>query len=77
MVSNIGTFDLVLVVNANSPYKTLADFVAAAKAQPGKLNIGTINVGGTQNLGGELFKAMADLNVQIVPFRNSPDIVVA
>jgi tripartite-type tricarboxylate transporter receptor subunit TctC len=77
MVSTIGTFALVFAVNASSPYKTLGDFVAAAKAQPGKLNIGTINVGGTQNLGGELFKSMADLNVQIVPFRNSPDIVVA
>ncbi|MGZ3411188.1 MAG: Bug family tripartite tricarboxylate transporter substrate binding protein [Xanthobacteraceae bacterium] len=77
MISNIGTFDLVLVVNANSPYKTLADFVTAAKASPGKLNVGTINVGGTQNLGGELFKVMAGLNIQIVPFRNSPDIVVA
>src|SRR4029078_774391 len=45
--------------------------------QPGKLNIGTIAVGGTQNLGAELFKSMAGLNVQIVPYKNSPDIVVA
>jgi hypothetical protein len=52
-VSTIGTFDLVFAVNANSPHKTPADFMAAAKAQPGKLNIGTINVGWTQNLGGE------------------------
>jgi tripartite-type tricarboxylate transporter receptor subunit TctC len=77
MVSTIGTFDLVFAVNANSPFKTLADFIAAAKQQPGKLNVGTINVGGTQNLGGELFKAMAGVNIQIVPYRNSPDIVVA
>jgi len=77
MVSTVGTFDLVFAVNAESPYKTLADFVKAAKANPGKLNIGTISVGGTQNLGGELFKSIAGLDVQIVPYKNSPDIVVA
>jgi tripartite-type tricarboxylate transporter receptor subunit TctC len=76
-VSMVGTFDLVFVVNSESEYKTLADFIKAAKAQPGKLNIGTIAVGGTQNLGAELFKSMAGLNVQIVPYKNSPDIVVA
>src|SRR6478609_2642642 len=76
-VSMVGTFDLVFAVNSESEYKTLGDFIKAAKAQPGKLNIGTIAVGGTQNLGAELFKSMADLNVQIVPYKNSPDIVVA
>jgi tripartite-type tricarboxylate transporter receptor subunit TctC len=77
MVSMVGTFDLVLAVNAESEFRTLADFVKAAKGNPGKLNIGTIAVGGTQNLGGELFKSVAGLNVQIVPYKNSPDIVVA
>ena len=59
MVSMAGTFDLVFVVNSQSEYKTLADFLKAAKANPGKLNIGTIVAGSTQNLGGELFKSMA------------------
>ena len=77
MVSALGTFDLVFAVNADSKFKMLADFVNAAKAQPGKLNVGTINVGGTQNLGAELFKSVANINIQIVPYRNSPDIVVA
>jgi tripartite-type tricarboxylate transporter receptor subunit TctC len=77
MVSMVGTFDLVFVVNAQSEYKTLGDFIKAAKAAPGKLNIGTIAVGGTQNLGAELFKSLAGLNLQIVPYKNSPDIVVA
>ncbi|MFN3656262.1 MAG: Bug family tripartite tricarboxylate transporter substrate binding protein [Pseudolabrys sp.] len=76
-VSMVGTFDLVFVVNAQSEYKTLGDFIKAAQAQPGKLNIGTIAVGGTQNLGAELFKSSANLNLQIVPYKNSPDIVVA
>ena len=77
MVSMLGQFDLVFVVNAKSDFKTLADFVKAAKANPGKLNIGTIAVGGTQNLGAELLKSMADVNVQIVAYKRSPDIVVA
>jgi tripartite-type tricarboxylate transporter receptor subunit TctC len=76
MVSTLGVFDLVFAVDAASSYKTLADFIADAKASPGKLNVGTVNVGGTQNLGAELFKSAAGIDVQIVPFRNSPDIVV-
>jgi len=76
-ISAVGTFDLVLVVNPDSEFKTLADFVNAGKANPGKLNIGSIAVGSTQNLGAELFKSVAALNVQIVPYKTSPDIVVA
>ena len=76
MISTLGAFDLVFAVDTASPYRTLADFITAAKASPGKLNVGTVNVGGTQNLGAELFKSAAGIDVQIVPFRNSPDIVV-
>jgi tripartite-type tricarboxylate transporter receptor subunit TctC len=77
MVSMVGTFDLVFVVDAKSEYKTLGDWIKAAKANPGKLNIGTTLLGGTQNLGAELFKSLAGLNAQIVVYKNSPDIVVA
>src|SRR5690242_7839784 len=70
MISTIGLFDLVFAVKADAPYKSLKDVVAAAKANPGKLNIGTIAVGGTQNLGAELFKSMADVNMVIVPYKN-------
>lgn len=76
LVNMVGSFDPVFVVNAESPYKTMAEFIKAAKAQPGKLNIGTIAVGGTQNLAAELFKSMAGINVQIIPYKNSPDIIV-
>jgi len=77
MVSMIGTFDLVFAVDAKSEYKTLSDWIKAANANPGKLNIGTTLLGGTQNLGAELFKSLAGLNAQIVVYKNSPDIVVA
>jgi tripartite-type tricarboxylate transporter receptor subunit TctC len=75
MVAGLGEFNLLFAVDADSKYKTLEDFIKDAKANPGKLNIGTIAVGGTQNLGAELFKSMADLKVTIVPFRRSPDVV--
>jgi tripartite-type tricarboxylate transporter receptor subunit TctC len=77
LISTLGAFDLVFVVNADSPIRTLQDFVKTARERPGKLNVGTINIGSTQNLGAELFKSMAGVNVQIVPYKASPDIVVA
>jgi len=76
-VSNMGYFDLILAVGANSPYKTLKDFIDAAKANPGKLNIGTIAAGSTQNLGAELFKSTAGINAVTVPFKNSGDVAIA
>jgi len=75
-ISSMGYFDLVFAANSESQFHTLPDFIAAAHAQPGKLNIGTINVGSTQQLGAELFKASASLNVQIVPYRTTPDVIV-
>jgi tripartite-type tricarboxylate transporter receptor subunit TctC len=77
MVSTLGLFEAVFAVNAESPYKTLQDFIKAAKAEPGKLNVGTVAVGGSQFLAAELFKIDAGIDFQIVTFRTSPEIVVA
>jgi tripartite-type tricarboxylate transporter receptor subunit TctC len=76
-ISTIGLFECIFVTNAASPYRTLADVVKAAKEKPGALNVGTIVVGSTQNLSAELFKSTAGVDFQIVPFRNSPEVVVA
>jgi tripartite-type tricarboxylate transporter receptor subunit TctC len=76
-VSGLGQFDFVFVTAADAPYKTLADFVAEAKAKPGTLNIGTINVGSSQNLSAALFKSITGANCQIVPFRTTPDVLTA
>ncbi len=76
MVSELGQFNLLFAVDAESKYKTLGDFIKDAKDNPGKLNIGTIAVGGTQNLGAELFRILADVKLTIVPFKRSPDVVV-
>src|SRR5437660_5456737 len=74
-ISTIGAFDLVFATS--SQFKALQDFIKASRAQPGKLNVGTINVGGTQNLAAELLRASAGLNFQIIPYRGTPDVIVA
>ena len=76
-ISTIGSFDLVFASNMESEFKTLADFLNKARAQPGTLNVGTINVGGTQNLAAELLKSSAGVNFQIIPYRGTPDVIVA
>jgi len=76
-VSAMGYFDLIFVTNANGPYKTLGDFVKAAKEKPGQLNVGTIAAGSSQNLGAELFKSVTGLDFVIVPFKTSGDVLVA
>ena len=76
-VSSMGYFDFIFVTKSGSPYATLADFIKAAKEKPGTLNVGTINVGSTQNLAAQLFKSTAGVDVTIVPFRSSPDVLIA
>jgi tripartite-type tricarboxylate transporter receptor subunit TctC len=65
------------MTNASGPYATLGDFLKDARANPGKLNVATINVGSTQNLGAELLRATAGINITIVPYRTTPDTVIA
>jgi tripartite-type tricarboxylate transporter receptor subunit TctC len=77
MVSQVGSFGLAFAVSADSKYKTLDDIIKAAKANPGKLNLGTVAVGSTQNFGALLLKSMGNIDIQVVPYKNSPDIVVA
>jgi tripartite-type tricarboxylate transporter receptor subunit TctC len=76
-ISSLGYFDFIFATSANTPFKTLSDFVAAAKAKPGTLNVGTINVGSTQNLSAELFKTAAGIDFTIIPYRGTPEIQVA
>ena len=76
-ISTLGFFDIAIVVPQNSPHKTLPELLAFARANPGKLNIGTINVGSTQNLSAELFKSTANIQAQIVPFNGTPAVITA
>jgi tripartite-type tricarboxylate transporter receptor subunit TctC len=76
-ISTLGFFDIALITGNQSRFKTLGEVIAHAKANPGKLNIGTINVGSTQNLAGELFKSSAGIDVLIVPFGGTPLLITA
>jgi tripartite-type tricarboxylate transporter receptor subunit TctC len=76
-VSLLGLFDMVVLVNSDWKISSVAELVAAAKGRPGQLNIGTINPGGTQHLAAELFKSMAGIDVQTVPFKGTPAVLTA
>ncbi len=76
-VSSLAYFDFVFVTKAGGKFKTLKDVLEAAKANPGALNVGTINVGSSQNLAAELFKSTAGVDFTIVPYKATPDLQVA
>jgi tripartite-type tricarboxylate transporter receptor subunit TctC len=76
-VSGMGNFDCVFAVNGQSKFQTLGDFIKTAKAQPGKLNVGTIAVGSTQHLSAEYFKGAAQLDFLIIPYKGTPEATVA
>ena len=76
-VSLLGLFDMAVVVPENSPHKSLADLIAYGRANPGKLNIATINIGSTQNLAAELLRTQANLIAQIVPYNGTPAVLNA
>lgn len=76
-VSSMAYFDFVFVTRADGELKTISDIVAHAKENPGVLNLGTINVGSTQNLAAELFKSTSGADVTIIPYKATPDLIVA
>jgi tripartite-type tricarboxylate transporter receptor subunit TctC len=67
----------VLAVNAALPVKTLPELVAYAKANPGKLNYASVGNGSSSNIGMELLKSMAGIDVVHVPFNGSPPAVMS
>jgi len=70
-VAPVNSSDLVLVVNPNVQASTLAEFIALAKASPGKLNYASSGPGTPYHMAGELFKAMAGVDIVHVPYKES------
>jgi tripartite-type tricarboxylate transporter receptor subunit TctC len=70
-VALIGVSPNVLVVRADSPYTTVADLVAAAKARPGKLTFASQGNGTSAHLAGELFKNLAKVELTHIPYRGA------
>src|SRR3984885_6662922 len=61
----------IVVVNPKSPIKSIADLIAAAKADPDKLSYGTFGTGTSAHLAGELFKILAKVNLTTVPYKGA------
>src|SRR3989441_7811552 len=76
-VSTVGFFDLVLVVDSASKIGSVRELIGYARANPNKINLGTINIGSTQNLAAELFKSMSGIDAQVVPFKATPAVITA
>ena len=67
---------LVMEVNPSFPAKTVPQFIAYAKANPGKINMASAGIGGPQHVAGELFKYMAGVDLVHVPYRGSTPALV-
>jgi putative tricarboxylic transport membrane protein len=76
-ISTMALFDLLLLVKDDSPIHTLKDALDAARGEPQKFNVGTINPGSTQNVTGELLRSTTGIPMTIVPHRTSADVLTA
>ncbi len=72
-VAPVNTSDLVMVVHPSVPAKTLKEFIALAKSEPGKLNYASSGQGTPYHMAGELFKTMTGTDIVHVPHRSSGD----
>ena len=68
-ISLLASSPNILLVRADSPYKTLADVIAAAKAKPGSLSFGHAGTGTSQHLAGTLLKSMAGIDIAAIPYK--------
>jgi len=76
-ISKLAIFDLVVAVSENGRFKNITELISYAKSNPGKLNIGTPQIGTTQNLAAELFVFTAGISAQIIPFNGTPPVINA
>ncbi|SHK26389.1 Tripartite-type tricarboxylate transporter, receptor component TctC [Bradyrhizobium lablabi] len=76
-ISTLAQFDLLLLVKADSPMHTLRDALDAARVDPQKFNVGTINPGSTQNVTGELLRSASGIPMSVVPHRTSAEVLTS
>jgi tripartite-type tricarboxylate transporter receptor subunit TctC len=74
-VSITATFEMLLATRPDAPFKTVAEVIDYARKNPGKLNLGAINPGSTQNLSAHLFKLMTGIDATVVTYRTTPDLL--
>jgi tripartite-type tricarboxylate transporter receptor subunit TctC len=76
-ISTMAQFDLLLLVKADSPIKTMKDALDAARVDPQKCNVATINPGSTQNVTGELLRAATGIPMTVVPHRTTGEVLTS
>jgi len=76
-ISNMGAVDFVVLVDKSSDIKTIADFMAKARANPGKTNMGTVSIGSGQHMAATLFKSITGVDAPIVPYKATPALFAA
>lgn len=76
-ISLAARYTMLLAVPSASPYRSLEDIIAAARRAPGRLTLGAINPGSTQNLSAHLFAQVSGAQFTIVTYRTTPDLVTA
>jgi len=76
-ISTMAQFDLLLLVKADSPIKTMKDALDAARVDPQKFNVATINPGSTQNVTGELLRAATGIPMTVVPHRTTGEVLTS
>ncbi len=76
-IALFGSSAIVLWVSAESPAKTMQEFVALAKAQPGKFNYASDGIGSTNHLGGEALRSVAKVDLVHVPYKGTQEALVA
>jgi tripartite-type tricarboxylate transporter receptor subunit TctC len=76
-VSLMGSFDVVMLVDKNSDIQSVADFIAKAKANPEKYNLGSVSIGSGQHMAASLFKNMAGLQVEIIPYKATSNLFMS
>jgi putative tricarboxylic transport membrane protein len=76
-ISVAASFEMLLAVPDKSPYRSLKELVDAAQKDPGKINLGAINPGSTQNLSAHLFQQVTGAQYTVIPYRTTPDLVTA
>ena len=74
-VASIVRIPIVMLVNPSLPAKTVPEFIAYAKANPGKVSMASTGVGSTPHMTGEMFKMMADIDLVHVPYRGGTAVV--
>lgn len=76
-IAVMAQFDMLIATKSQGEFSTVGKLVERARAQPGKLNFGTVAAGSTQNLAAEMFKVVTGVQAAVVTFKTSPDLVTA